>query len=262
MPLSARCLMVLLMAVLLCSPAAAAPRPDAEINTPAIEASVTIDPALRAYRGLYPRLLAAGKREMAKWRASADKDYRTDPDLFRGGRNYSFARTYEERSVIQGYVGILRRDYSYTGGAHPNAFVDTLLWDTNARIFISIRPFFDETVTDGPTMRMLASAVRAAVVSAKQARGIPPEVANDPTWLDGIKPDLVRIGGVALAPSTERDKSSGLLFYLSPYAVGPYVEGSYTVFVPWPVFKTQLSRAGAQLFGGTRPPGDARHDRP
>lgn len=259
-----RCLLAPLIAALVCLPAAAAPqgKPDAAINTRAIEASVTIAPALKAHRGLALRLLAAGKREMAKWRASADKDYRTDPDFFRDGRNYSFARTYEERSVIQGHVSILRRDYTYSGGAHPNSFVDTLLWDTKAWKFISIRPFFDETATDGPTLRTLAAAVRAAVIAAKQARGIPPEIANDPTWLDGIKPDLTKVGGVALAPSTERDKSAGLLFYLSPYAVGPYVEGSYTVFVPWTMFKARLSPDGAQLFGGTRPAGDAKHDRP
>lgn len=261
MRLSVRCLLASLL-VALCWPAAAAPKADATINTRAIEASVTIDPALKAYRGLYPRLLAQGKRDMAKRRASADRDYRSEPDLFRGGRNYAFDRTYEKRSVIQGYVSILRRDYSYSGGAHPNSVVDTLLWDTRAGKFISIRPFFDETATNGPTMRTLANAVRAAVVAAKTARGIPPDVANDPTWLDGIKPDLTKIGGVALAPSTARDKSSGLLFYLSPYAVGPYVEGSYTVFVPWTAFKDRLSRAGAQLFAGARPPGDAKHDAP
>ncbi len=253
---------VLVVALLTAAPAAAETKPAATIITRTIEASVIIDPALKAYRGLYPRLLAAGKREMAKWRASADRDYRDDPNLFRGGRGYSFERTYEKRSAIQGYVSIVRRDYTYSGGAHPNSFVDTLLWDARAGKFISIRPFFNETTTGGPTMRTLAEAVRTAVVAAKKARGIPPEMANDPTWLDGIKPDLTKVGGVALAPSSERDKSSGLLFYLSPYAVGPYVEGSYTVFVPWTVFKTRLSRAGANLFSGTRLAGDAKHDAP
>ena len=189
---------------------------------------------------------------------SADKDYRENPTLFRDGRGYSFERSYEGRSAIQGYVSIVRGDYSYSGGAHPNASFDTLLWDTKAAKFISIRPFFLETATNGPTMRTLAAAVRAAVVAAKKARGLPPEAANDPAWLDGIKPDLTKVGGVALAPSSAPDKSAGLLFYLSPYAVGPYVEGSYTVFVPWTVFKARLSRVGTTLFGGTRPPDDAK----
>ena len=256
-------LAIIVACVWLSAPAAAETKPAAAIKTRTIEASVTIDPALKAYRGLYPRLLAAGKRAMAEWRAEADKDYQENPTLFRDGRGYSFERSDEERSAIQGYISIVRGDYSYSAGAaHPNHPVDTLLWDTRAAKFISIRPFFDETSANGPTMQTLAAAARAAVLAAKKARGIPPDIANDPTWLDGIKPDLTKIGGVALAPSSERDKSAGLLFYFSPYAVGPYAEGSYIVFVPWTAFKAHLSRAGAALFGGARPPGDAKRDQP
>lgn len=263
MRFSFRVLLAPMIAACLCLPAVAAERtPDATIKTKTIEASVTIDPALKAYRGLYPRLLAAGKREMAKWRAAADKDYRENPDMFRNGRGYTFERSYEQRSAIQGYVSILRFDYSYSGGAHPNHFIDTLLWDVKTDKLVSIRPFFDETRTNGPTMRTLATAIRAAVVAAKKARGMPPDVANDATWLEDLKPDLTKIGAVALAPSTERDKSSGLIVYFSPYAVGSYAEGDYIVFLPWSAFKTHLSRAGAALFGGRRPPGDAKRDQP
>lgn len=249
--------------LLVAAPAIAAPKPDATIETRTIDASVTIDPALKTYPGLYPRLLAAGKRAMAKWRAEADKDYRENRQFFRDSHGYEFDREYTLRSAIQGYVSIVRSDFSYSAGAaHPNHPVNTLLWDTHARKFISIRPFFDETKANGPTMRTLAKAIRSAVVAAKKARGMPSKVANDPTWLDGIKPDITKIGGVALAPSTERNKSSGLVVYFSPYAVGSYAEGDYTVFVPWTVFKANLSRAGARLFGGSRPPGDAKRDQP
>ena len=257
-------LLALIAACVWLSPAAAAEtKPATAIKTRTIEASITIDPALKAYRGLYPRLLTAGERAMTKWRAEADKDYRENPVLFRSGSRYGFERSYEKRSAIQGYVSIVRGDSSNSAGAaHPNFAFDTLLWDTTAGKFISTRPFFEETNANGPTMRTLAAAVRAAVMAAKKARGVPAEVAKDPTWFDGIEPDLTKIGGIALAPSTDRDKSAGLLFYFSPYAVGPYAEGAYIVFVPWTVFKAHLSRAGANLFGGTRPAGDAKHDEP
>jgi hypothetical protein len=42
-----------------------------------------------------------------------------------------------------------------------------------------------------------------------------------------------------------------------PRAVGPYVEGAYTAFVPWTAFRQYLSPEGAALFGGTRPGNDA-----
>jgi hypothetical protein len=246
----------------LCLSATAAPqrKPDAAIKTRTIDAGVGIDPALKAYPGLYPRLLAAGQREMNKWRVDADKDFRENPQLFRDGRSYEFGRSYELRSAIQGYVSVVLTDYSYSGGAHPNHFVDTLLWDTKAKKFINIHPFFKETRTNGPTLHTLATAIRDAVVADKITRGLSAKEANDPMWVGDIKPDLTKMGGIALAPSTEQDKSSGFIVYFSPYAVGAYVEGFYIEFVPWTAFKIHLSDAGARLFGGTRPPGDAKHD--
>lgn len=263
MRLPVRFLLIPLIAISLAIPALAASqrKPDATIKTKTIEASVSVDPALHAYPGLHDRLLAEGKREMAKWHADADKDFRENAKLFRELQGYEFDRTYDERSAIQSYVSITRTDYSYsTGAAHPNHFVDTLLWDTKAKKFISIRPFFKETATNGPTMRTLADAIRGAVVADKMSRGLSKEEANDPTWVGNIKPDILKIGAIALAPSTEPDKSSGLIVYFPPYAVGAYVEGFYIEFLPWTVFKAHLSPAGAHLFGGARPPGDAKRD--
>jgi hypothetical protein len=46
--------------------------------------------------------------------------------LFRNA--WSFERKYETRSVVDGrYVSIVRGDYEYTGGAHPNSSSDTIL---------------------------------------------------------------------------------------------------------------------------------------
>ncbi|HEU5016755.1 MAG TPA: RsiV family protein [Pseudolabrys sp.] len=246
-------LLVMLAGSLLLTPAAAKEEPDATIKTPTIEASVSVDPALKAYRGLYPHLLAAGKREMGKWQVDADKARQEIPQIFRDGRRYEFERHYKEESAIGPYISIVRTDFIDSLGAHPNTIINTLLWNTSARKFVSIRPFFTEAADNGPTMQALAAAVRAAVLAAKKARHIPPEIIDNPMWLDGIKPSLLKIGAAALAPSTEHGKSAGLLFYFSPYDVAPYVEGAYTVFVPWTVFKTHLSQDGAELFAGTRP---------
>jgi hypothetical protein len=250
----------LAIALLTATPAAAAPKqkPDVAINTRTIEANVTIDPALKAHPDLYRRLLAEGKRELEKWHAAADKDFRENPDMFKDGRSYEFGRAYDQRSAIQGYVSITRNDYSYSGGAHPNHFTDTLLWDAHAHKFINIHPFFKETSANGPALRTLAKAIRDAVVADKKRRGMSAKDANDPTWIGGIKPALTNLGAIALAPSTEPGKSSGLIVYFPPYAVGSYVEGDYIEFVPWTAFKTHRSAAGERLFGGKRPPDDAK----
>jgi hypothetical protein len=128
-------------------------KPVATVNTRTIEASVTIAPALNAYPELSNDLLAEGRSELANSRAEADKDSKDMPDMFEGGRRYSFARSYSERSVIGRYVSVLRSDYMDEFAAHPNRSMDTILWDRAAKKRISIRPFFKETADDGATGR-------------------------------------------------------------------------------------------------------------
>jgi hypothetical protein len=233
-------------------------RPAISFKSKSIELSVTIDDALKAHPGLYDNLLAEGKREAAKRRADADKARARKEAPFGIGGNYEFNRSYTQRSAIGRYVGVLRGDATFTGGAHPNSHTDTILWDRETRKRISIRPFFKEMATSGPTMTALAKLVRAAVHAEKKARDRP--VEDDPqtdSSLESILPDLLKIGPGTLAPSSEPGKSSGLTFHYSPYMVGPYAEGGLTTFIPWPAFKEFLSAEGAVLFGGERPEDDA-----
>ena len=58
-------------------------------------------------------------------------------------------------------------DGTYTGGAHPNTRIDTILWDRDARKRISIRPFFIETADNGPTM----NAMRRGVIAPDRTGG-------------------------------------------------------------------------------------------
>lgn len=236
-------------------------KPDYALHTKLLDASATVDASLKKFPGLYENLLAKGKRQAAKWQAGAEKDKKEYPEIFRDNRRQEYERGYSERSVVADrYVSIVRGDYVDGGGAHPNHFTDTILWDAKAKKRISIRPFFKETADDGPTLNALAKAIRAALAVEKKARDI--EVADPDTDhdLSAVKPKLLDIGALALAPSTAQGKSSGLLAHFSPYAVGPYVEGSYTVFVPWGSFQAYLSPEGIAIFGGERPKDDEKRD--
>ena len=104
----------------------------------------------------------------------------------------------------------------------------------------------------------LMKGLGALPVEEKKARDIP-DVEKD-TAINNVKPKLLEIGAIALAPSTETGKASGLITYFAPYAVGPYVEGEYVLFVPWTAFKDHLSAEGAALFGGERPADDVKKD--
>ncbi|HEY4142303.1 MAG TPA: hypothetical protein VGM57_12865 [Pseudolabrys sp.] len=237
---------------------AADEKPAFTINTRWVDASVIIADDLRTFPGLFENLLPEGRRDASQFRVVADKDRKDLPkDAFEGGRKFTYERGYTQRSEIGHYVSVLRSDYTDGLGAHPNHNYDTIVWDVTAKKRISIRPFFTETADDGPTMRALAMAIRAALVTEKKARD---SYIEEDNGLDAIKPKILSLGALALAPSNEANKSSGLITYFSPYSVGSYAEGSYTLFVPWTAFKDRLSPEGAALFGGERPKADAEKD--
>jgi hypothetical protein len=245
--------------------------PQISINKKYLEISVTVDPALKPFAGLFADCLAEGRLWASKANADATAQWLSDATSFRD-LQWSYDRTYDLRSVIGRYVSVVRSEGTFEGGAHPNQEIDTILWDDKARKRISIRFLFSETANNGPTMLALAGAAKLAVAAAKLAKGVngygddetpadkmtpEQELRQDNFTNDGIKPALLELGPVTLAPSTEAGKSSGLTFHYSPYAVGPYVEGPYTVFIPWTALSRYLSPEGAALFGGERPKADA-----
>jgi uncharacterized protein YndB with AHSA1/START domain len=254
--MSARFTLALLFGILSLAPAFAAdPNPDAAIKVKAIEANVFLDAQIKADPALAANCLAEGRRWIAKSAADAAADLKQDPQFFKENR-WSFERKYSARSVVADrYVSVLRDDYMDTHGAHPNSTVDTILWDRTETKRISIRPFFTETADNGPTLKAMRAAVVAALKDEKKKRG-GMETATD-EWLGNVKPALLKIGAVTLAPSTEVGKSSGLTFHYSPYEVGPYAEGEYVAFVSWETLKPYLSPEGQRIFGGARPETDA-----
>ncbi|MDX3965056.1 MAG: RsiV family protein [Bradyrhizobium sp.] len=234
---------------------AADPKPDAVINTKSIEARVFLDDRIKADAALAADCLTEGKTWLNKNAAEAAAARKADPQFFKDGV-WDFERKYEIRSVVADrYISILRNDYMNTRGAHPNADVNTILWDKAANKRISIRPFFTETADKGPAMKAMVKAIITSLKTEKKKRDAG-ETATD-EWLKSVEPSLLKIGAVTLAPSTEAGKSSGLTFHYPPYAVGPYAEGEYVAFVPWEALKPYLSAEGTRIFGGARPKGDA-----
>lgn len=240
------------------APAHSAEKPAISVTTPLAHITVSIQPALRRYPGLAASCLAEGRRWAQKISRDARKDRREVPQMFAGGRRWTMERKYESRSAVGHYVSVLRSDYTNTNGAHPNSSIEAILWDSAARKRITISPFFSETADNGPTLTALAQLVRAAVVAEKKARGIAIDSDTDKSLAEAIKPQVKGLGSASLAPSTVAGKSSGLTLHFSPYAVGPYAEGSYTVFVPWTAFKQYLSPEGTAIFSGDRPEADRK----
>ncbi len=216
-----RCVLACLVVLAWAPTAHAETKPQVSITTRAAEIAVTVDAALRKHPGLYENCLAEGRRWAERNRTEAAKELKESPELFRPGQRWTFERRYEIRSVIGRYVSVLRDDGTYEGGAHPNSYTDTILWDRDQRRRTNVRPFFRETADNGPTMTALARLARIAVATEKLNAGaiivdVPKEQLTperlaelDQFIAEGIQPSLLKLGPVTLAPSTQSGQELG-----------------------------------------------------
>jgi hypothetical protein len=230
-------------------------KPVLAFKTPYVEIEVSIDKELRAYPELYAALLTEAKKYVEQSRKEAQQAWQADRPSFRD-HPWSFDRDYRLRAAPPPYVSVLVDSGEYTGGAHPNSLLDTLLWDSGGNRRIGAETLFRETAKGGPTATALAKLVRDAIVEEKKKREIPiDDPATDP-WLEPIKPDFSTLGAPSLAPSTVAGRSSGMTFHFSPYGIGAYVEGPYAIFVPFAALEPYLTDGAKKIFAGERPKSD------
>jgi Deacetylase PdaC/Protein of unknown function (DUF3298) len=240
------------LAVLASLAHAAPPKPVVSTKTKAVEISVAFDDTIKVRTELAANILGEGKRWAERERREADREWQNSPELFRGGQRWTLERDYAVVSVVADrYISILRTDYTYTGGAHPNTTLETVLWDEQAKKRISIRPFFNDLSDNSRAMVEIQNAVISSLTTEKKERGT--YDPSDSEWFKNLQPSLFKIGAVVLEPSSEAGKSSGLTFHYSPYAVGAYAEGAYTAFVPWRILRPYLTAEGLAIFGGDKP---------
>jgi hypothetical protein len=233
---------------------AADQKPDISLKAKYTEVTVSFDDAIKADAALLKYLTSNGKAWASKTLKElvAQRNDMNDLPADIRNRSWSSERGYTQDALVAGrYASIIRGEFSYTGGAHPNHGSDTLLWDKQAGKMISIRPFFTELADGGPAMTAIRNAVVADLKIEKKKRD---SDNPDMSLVDALEPKLLTIGPVSLTPSTVAGKSSGLTFHYSPYAVGAYAEGDYSAFVPWETLKPYLSVEGTAIFGGAQPP--------
>ncbi|MDR2801273.1 MAG: DUF3298 and DUF4163 domain-containing protein [Desulfovibrio sp.] len=124
------------------------------------------------------------------------------------------------------YVSVVFRHYSWTGGAHPNFTLETLSYDLESGMRLTVGDVFP----DPSSLTSLTDLLNERVVSCGEEE----RRNKDCPWLFGISDVLGQMGYFVLAPG-------GLAVLYPPYAAGPYVEGAKTLDIP----REQLARWGA-----------------
>ncbi len=241
------CLALLLLLVT-ARPAAAGSGAEAVLSwrSPAVEAEART-PWLPADPELAARLRRQAFAELAEFVADAETelaDLVTD-ELASAG----FPRLWDSRVEIVFSAPCclsLRRDLDvYSGGAHGNRTTRSIFWDRRGKRVVPLDELLDLEAAKPALDRALAEALRRE----RERRGLPP-------GSDGVVFDRPRAGPGSVftlvadfRPATAR----GILFHFPPYALGPYAEGGYALFVPAARFLDHLRPRYRALFATDRP---------
>lgn len=225
------------------TPAEAAAPMAYESKTPYATVKLTLPPAIRAQTDLHAALYAEEMRNLRQFMEGAQGD-RTeagnDTSLPAYEKTIAFSLAAETGKLFS----LKRVDFDYSGGAHPNTLSTGVLWDKALKRRVGPAELFRK----GADLSALDQALCSAVNTAKRARV--PDGAS--VTLGGKDWSCPRVADTpfVLAPGTVGGKAGGLTFLIGPYQVGPYAEGPYEIAIPAVLFRSLLSAAYADEFGG------------
>lgn len=141
-------------------------------------------------------------------------------DVVDSGNGLGWAWTHAETVDVMGaaaaYRSLLTSFFYYTGGAHPNSHSESLLVEVNGADVLLLG--LEELFTTGSNW---LERVSTAVLAGLEQQGADAVTNGELSQLTAT--DLATF---TLGPA-------GLSFHFDPYAVGPYVQGSFVVTVPY-----------------------------
>ena len=173
-----------------------------------------------------PQLVERFRNEMEKARAALiagakeDKAFRDKEKLeFHG---HMSSTSYETAGQSDRLLSLSSDVGSYTGGAHGNQALGSLLWDRQAAREITDEDLFVEVSNRD---RLLMQRWCDGLSMARE------EKRGEPASGDGMFDDCPGLDDIAIIP-TDKDgngKFERLMLVASPYVAGPWVEGSYEI---------------------------------
>lgn len=222
-----------------------------ESTTPYAKVKLVLPEAVKAFPALYQKLYAD--------EVGALKDYSEGAQSDRSEFGSADLPPYEKQILYGTPVetdrlfSMIRTDFDYSGGAHPNTTAKGVLWDKTGNKFLSAADLFASDADKAAMSRTLCDAVN----QAKKSR--PGSIALGGPGTTWSCPELSKVA-VALAAGDQPGKASGITFLLDAYAVGPYVEGPYYLTVPFAALGKGLNPVYAADFAGTGKQGDVTND--
>lgn len=216
-----------------------------EKKTDGIEVKLTLPEAVGRTPALYARLYSEGKNALDGFVEGSTEDVEQLKAAGLMQTGYSREIEYQATADTPRLLGLVRNDYEYTGGAHPNSSMQALTWDKATGKSLAVT----ELMRPGADMAAVDKALCDGILAEKKVR-------TGEAAIDGeVKacPKLADVS-VALERSTVAGKAGGLTALFPPYTLGAYAEGSYEITLPLTVIQPVLSPTYAGEFGGQPAP--------
>ena len=201
--------------------------------------SLKLPQALADAPELHARLYTAGVADLHKF--SKESSGQKDED----GMAYEHDIAWTVAAQTDKLLSLESDTYDFSGGAHGNTALDTMLWDRSLKASVKTSALFKPNANHAKLDALLCRMVG----DAKKKREGDAYTPNDPMW---PCPKWAQ-SALVLAPSDQPGKAGGVTFLFSPYAIGPYSDGVYEITVPQQAFHDALAPAYADEFAGKPP---------
>ncbi|HVR90912.1 MAG TPA: DUF4163 domain-containing protein [Novosphingobium sp.] len=215
--------------------AVASASPSASASPTAQARSVSVHDALYEFDYAYPvqaAVIADLRKllddDLAAQRSELAKEARDERAAAKsGGFEYRpNGRSYEWKVVtdLPAWLSMSTIAGSYTGGAHPNYYFDTLLWDKRAGQRRDPRDLFT-------SKEALSRAIRndfCAALNRERVKRRGEQREPGGMFWDCIDP----VGETMILGSSNGKAFNRIGILIAPYEAGPYAEGSYEMTLP------------------------------
>lgn len=133
---------------------------------------------------------------------------------------YTFNISYKEYR-FKNYISIILYIEEYTGGAHPNHYISSIIYDIKANDIISI---IDLVKQDKKILDILSSESRELLL--KKYKININDINIKQMFYDGTSPSVSNFKNIAFT-------TEGLLIIFERYSIAPYYMGEFQIIIPY-----------------------------
>ena len=164
-------------------------------------------------------------------------------------RPYAMEFRFEATAVQGDIISVLQNVYTESGGAHPNYSLKGIVQQKDQPDPVAISAVVADLAGFGERVKFHLTDKKQERIYGDASREMV-EAEVDELLGDDANAGSVWGANYILVPSTEAGKFGGITVLFSPYDVGPYAEGSYTVTVPASELAGKLTPDWEGRFGG------------